>query len=646
MPKVQAESTERRRPTLSAGLLLLGTALIWLFAAGRAEGDASYQGFGATTPGGAGKPVVRVTNLKDSGSGSLREALSQGNRTVVFDVAGDINLSGYLYVRGAFITIDGFTAPPPGITLRNRGLVIRGSRGAHDVIVRGIRVRNSPADGISVSGGAYNVVIDRVSVHGSGDGNIDITENSRDITVSWSIFADPSSGKNMLIKYNPSRVTLHHNLFVQGSSRNPQVRIDDAGTLAKDTTLDMRNNLVWDWDGYGTLVWYGPRANIVDNYYATLGRNGDDALTVDADTARAYVAGNISEENIDLDSQSTETAPFPAPAVDTEDACTAAGLVVVHAGVRPLDTIDAGYLAEIALPECAGEIPPPDEEPPSTPPSSPPADTSQPSVSVSAPTNGAAVSGSVSVSATASDDVGVVGVQFLLNGAPLGAEDVTAPYSVSWDSMTAPNGVSPADRARPGCRGERPGEQSGRRHGRERLGIRLDRAPDRPERGRRDRVRLGNGEARGDLRLRRKELHAGSPVPGRPHPEGRPDRVCDPSPARPERADERHQAPVRRRARGQLRAVRRHCGESVDPPKEHGGGRHDPGPVGLQRVQRDPRPARDRPGDRQPCRWQSGGSLTLFVEDGGSAANRKVGTAESPPSPLESATLTVTYRPF
>ena len=176
MPRVQAESIQGQRPTLPTVALILSTALLCLFSAGRAESDPVYQGFGATTPGGAGSTVVHVTNLNDSGPGSLREALSQGNRTVVFDVSGDIVLQDYLYVRGAFITIDGFTAPAPGITLRNRGLVIRGSRGAHDVIVRGIRVRNSPLDGIQVSYGAYNVVIDHVSVHGSGDGNLDITE--------------------------------------------------------------------------------------------------------------------------------------------------------------------------------------------------------------------------------------------------------------------------------------------------------------------------------------------------------------------------------------------------------------------------------------------------------------------------------------
>ena len=175
----------------------------------------AYQGFGATTPGGAGGTVVRVTTLSDSGPGSLREAVSQGNRIVVFDVAGRIELSTYLYVTGANITIDGFTARAPGITLANYGLIIRGNRGAHDVIVRGIRIRDADIDGIQVASGAYNVVIDHVSVAGSRDGNIDITE-SHDVTVSWSIIG--MNDKNMLVKYNASRVTLHHNVFV-GSAR-------------------------------------------------------------------------------------------------------------------------------------------------------------------------------------------------------------------------------------------------------------------------------------------------------------------------------------------------------------------------------------------------------------------------------------------
>jgi chitodextrinase len=69
------------------------------------------------------------------------------------------------------------------------------------------------------------------------------------------------------------------------------------------------------------------------------------------------------------------------------------------------------------------------------------ADTTPPNVSVTAPTNGATVSGSVAVNATATDNVGVAGVQFLLDGASLGAEDTTAPYSVTWNTTTASPGT-------------------------------------------------------------------------------------------------------------------------------------------------------------------------------------------------------------
>jgi hypothetical protein len=70
----------------------------------------------------------------------------------------------------------------------------------------------------------------------------------------------------------------------------------------------------------------------------------------------------------------------------------------------------------------------------------PPADTVSPGVSVTAPAANSTVSGSVSVTATASDNVGVAGVQFLLDGNNLGAEDISSPYSVTWDTTAASNG--------------------------------------------------------------------------------------------------------------------------------------------------------------------------------------------------------------
>lgn len=68
-------------------------------------------------------------------------------------------------------------------------------------------------------------------------------------------------------------------------------------------------------------------------------------------------------------------------------------------------------------------------------------DTTGPSVSVTAPASGSTVVGTVVLSADAVDDVGAVGVQFLLNGASLGAEDTAAPYSLAWDSRTVANGL-------------------------------------------------------------------------------------------------------------------------------------------------------------------------------------------------------------
>ena len=322
----------------------LGIALSLVVTVVTAAQAQTYQGFGASTPGGTGGATVHVTNLNNSGPGSLREALSQGNRTIVFDVGGEIILTDYLSLH-AFVTIDGFTAPSPGITLRNRGLIIRGTRGAHDVVVRGIRVRGSAIDGIQVAYGAYNVVIDHVSVSGSQDGNIDITEKSHDVTVSWSIMA--GNTKNMLVKYNPSRVTLHHNVFTESLDRSPEFKIDNDGGIARETTGDVRNNVIANWaNGSGTLLLDGAWANLVNNYYT------GSRKAIRLSSARAHVRGNQSADGVDLNHIGNEASPFPSMPVDTQDPCTAARLVLAEAGARPLDSVDQEYLARIPMPTC------------------------------------------------------------------------------------------------------------------------------------------------------------------------------------------------------------------------------------------------------------------------------------------------------
>jgi pectate lyase len=346
-------------------LLAIHVSCLALHVAYASAAEPQYEGFGASTPGGNGQPVYRVTNLKDSGPGSLRDALSRGNRTIVFDIKGEIVLQSEIRVKSAFITIDGFTALSPGITIKNYGLYFLK---AHDVVVRGLRIRNAKKDGIWIADGAYNIVVDHVSIAGSGDGNLDITrEGTRDITVSWCVLAEPAGEqKNMLLAFRSSRITLHHNLFTSSFQRSPQQTYDDGGfTQAPDTTLDMRNNLIWDWGKqYGTRIRYGAKANVVGNYYAANGGDKNDALVVcrkggptsaachggvSESFARVYSSGNYSADGVKLDGRGTETKAFPAPVISVSDPRSAACHVFAEAGVRPLDGADAHYLSRVVL---------------------------------------------------------------------------------------------------------------------------------------------------------------------------------------------------------------------------------------------------------------------------------------------------------
>jgi pectate lyase len=223
------------------------------------------------------------------------------------------------------------------------------------VIVRGLRVRNilrSPTsdtqwDGIQIAFGAFNILVDHVSVHGADDGSIDITETAHHVTVAWSIVGPSKSGKNMLVKYHPSRITLHHNLFANSGSRNPQIENDDARTPATEITVDMRNNLLWKF-GIGTVVGKGAWANVVDNYY------WKQSVKVQS-PGRAYTRGNVvhNRPTATINRLGKQTAPFPAVPVETTDAATAACQVLAGAGPRPLDAVDQQTLAAIVLTGCA-----------------------------------------------------------------------------------------------------------------------------------------------------------------------------------------------------------------------------------------------------------------------------------------------------
>ncbi|MGH7797316.1 MAG: hypothetical protein ACREQ2_20860 [Candidatus Binatia bacterium] len=325
------------------------------------------EGFGSQTSGGAGKPTVFVSNLNDSGPGSLRAALSGGNRTIQFSVAGAITAGSALRVMGANITIDGCSAPWPGIDIIGRPLEMRGNFGSHDIIVQCIRSRNSLGDGITISEGAYNIVLDQVSVANSGDGAIDIGswngQHTHDVTVQRSIITQ--ANKAMLIKYvDTKRVTLHHNLFVDSADRSPRIAYNQShGSPANEITVDLRNNLIANWrGGLGTDVSCGAKANIVRNYYSNPGYSVNDqrqAIVVyDADftclRGFAYVQGNLSGDVADIDNSPfirvpKETIPFATAPITEQDACSAAQTVLAKAGHPIRDAIDQAAVSRVRI---------------------------------------------------------------------------------------------------------------------------------------------------------------------------------------------------------------------------------------------------------------------------------------------------------
>jgi pectate lyase len=140
-------------------------------------------GWAATTPGGRGGRIVKVTTLANDGEGSLRAALAAAEpRIIVFEVGGVIDLERQtLKIMEPNVTIAGQTAPSPGITLIQGGIDVL----THDVVLQHIRVRPGEAgqpkadhggnwgeDAFSSQGGASNVIVDHCTFTWATDENL------------------------------------------------------------------------------------------------------------------------------------------------------------------------------------------------------------------------------------------------------------------------------------------------------------------------------------------------------------------------------------------------------------------------------------------------------------------------------------------
>jgi hypothetical protein len=280
------------------------------------------EGGGMYSFGGRGGKVFVVTNLNDSGPGSLREACeSAGPRIVVFNVAGIIHLQKPIYIEAPYITIDGHTAPGDGICLADNGI----DDNAHDVVIRYLRFRRGNPDIFNRHGVHYgspigNIILDHISASWGEDQNIDTYRHmyqptnggdtlklpAVNVTIQWTISSEALNTYNHAFggDWGGRNSGFHHNLFACNTGRNPSV--------AMTYDFNFVNNVLFNWrhrsvDGGDKNSLY----NIINNYYKpgpatpatpvhyrilqpSQSYNKTDRTSI---WGKAYVAGNVVEGN-------------------------------------------------------------------------------------------------------------------------------------------------------------------------------------------------------------------------------------------------------------------------------------------------------------------------------------------------------------
>jgi pectate lyase len=342
------------------------------------------EGFGANTIGGRGGRVIEVTNLDDSGPGSLRAAVeANGPRIVVFRVGGTITLSERIRITNPYITIAGQTAPGGGITLRNdpEDIHVPLQIDTHDVIIRYIRSRPGPSqrladnlDALTLNA-TFNVILDHVSASWATDENIHIWYDSHDITIQWSIISEGLQystntkgrhSKGLLIGSVGSRsISVHHNLFAHNRDRNPEVN-----TVG---VVDVVNNVIYDYAGHAAFVEDKyTNAKVPVNFVGNYIKRGVDsppdtyeliyfpAPTPPLFGASVFVKGNIGPHRPDeaypedavvrpADRIYVTTVRHPAPLVTTTSAFIAYDEVLSKAGVTiPVrDSVDQRIVNDV-----------------------------------------------------------------------------------------------------------------------------------------------------------------------------------------------------------------------------------------------------------------------------------------------------------
>jgi pectate lyase len=321
-------------------------------------------GYGAESKGGRGGRIIDVTNLADSGKGSLRACIDADvPRICIFRVSGIVRFTTKPpIVHNPYITIAGQTAPGDGITIAHGGgpmgltpLVIKNT---HDVIVRHIRVRNDRVGGNRGSEDSITidkserVIIDHVSATWARDELINGYDDNNDITVSNSLFAYgiPRHDKCALLGSNPTdpqNFSFIGNICAHNGDRNPDIN------FPPKSCIEIVNNIFYDaqsefaevWESYG-----GTPVALVGNYFKAGPSTSINAVGIVRQTVGSkglssiYIKDNFFEGDFEYVTDTAKGVERPDPpcrlTVNALSADDAYRTVLANAGAWPRDSLD------------------------------------------------------------------------------------------------------------------------------------------------------------------------------------------------------------------------------------------------------------------------------------------------------------------
>ena len=357
------------------------------------------EGFGIETTGGRGGVVCKVTNLDDSGKGSLRDCVEMDQpRIVVFATGGTIKLKTNLTISHPFISIFGQTASGDGIMITGDPNIGREpfTIATHDVVVQHVRFRAGAADtsnccrdALSIKGAegksdgkqTYNIVLDHCSFSWGTNTIVSTWFDANNITISHSIIGPslyngsdsegPTSQGVLLGTTGAHSISFHHNLLVHSQADNPRVQTSDG-------VVDIVNNVIYNWGINATEIASDSgdmQVNLVQNLYimgANSAQGVEEIIARNHKKTRLYLEENLSVRETGQpeplpvglnftgwakDSEWEQPERFPAPAVSTFKAQVLANKVLNNVGATlpKQDHIDSKAIKDVK--EHTGFIP-------------------------------------------------------------------------------------------------------------------------------------------------------------------------------------------------------------------------------------------------------------------------------------------------